>query len=471
MGAGRERIGPKALVPASIIVIGAGPAGCLVTRRLADAGHEVILVEAGPGKPIPKAIRGPDWFDALNEPGWIWPDLLASRVEGRAPSPYLRGRGLGGCSAVNAMIALAGPVADLTQFANPRAQHQVLADIEPQSIPLGPLARSIAASEPVESAELLLSIDESGQRIRTSAYDLYLAGREDQFELRVNSEVARLVVTSGRRVTGIELVSGEVLSADRVVVCAGAIESPVLLLRSDVLNPHVGVGLKDHPAIPFSVKLAATGAVGTPAATGLVTWSSGDYDPRLRGHRDDLQLLILEHLGGPTGGSDGSDESYGQIVVALMDVESSGSIRLDGNDEPIINFDMLSSRADRVRLRQGVRRVLAMLDSGALEEVSSGIFVDEHGSSVDTIPRGESASDDDALDEWMSEHLGPYVHAACSCRLDAAVGHGGVLRGWQGINIIDASVLPIMPRANTQLPTMMLAETLVGDLLVLLNNF
>lgn len=153
-----------------------------------------------------------------------------------------------------------------------------------------------------------------------------------------------------------------------------------------------------------------------------------------------------------------------------MDVDSSGSMQMGADGVIALDFNMLSNRADRVRLRQGVRRLLDLLESGVLSHVVSDVFVDDQGSGIDTIPRGESPADDDALDDWMRAHLDSYVHAACSCRLDAAVGAGGVLRGWQGINVIDASVLPTMPRANTMVPTLMLAESLVGDLLVLLNN-
>ncbi len=467
-------IGPAAVRPMRVVVVGAGPAGCVVSRRLSDAGHEVTLIEAGPGKPVPQAVTDPDWFKALDEPDWWWQNLLVARAAGQAQVPYLRGRGLGGCSAVNAMIALSGPSEDLSKFATNRAQHQVLADSVTASAVPGPLAVAFAREVPVTPVSLSMK---DGRR--HSAYDIYLAGREYQLEIRTGVEVSRLVVTSGRRVCGVELSTGEILDAERVVLCAGAIHSPALLLRSEVVNPHVGAGLQDHPAIPFTLKLREACPTETPAATGLLTWSSG-----LGQRRDDLQVLILEHLGSRGGqqdwqagqdGSAGSGSGSAQVMVALMDVESRGSVTVDENGQPIVQFNMLDTSSDRARLRHGLRRLVELLEGGVLDAEVSEIYADDSGGGLGSVPSNRSSlfdldARDEELDEWMREHLGDYVHAAGSCALDLAVGNGGVVRGWQGVSVIDASVMPQLPRANTQLPTLMLAESLVGQLQVLLNS-
>ncbi len=457
-------MGPSAIRPVRIIVIGAGPAGCVVSRRLSDAGHEVTLLEAGPGRPVPSAVSSPDWFEALGEPAWLWPDLLVTRADGQDEVRYLRGRGLGGCSAVNAMIALSGPTEDLSRFATNRAQHQVLADSVTEQAELGPLAMALAREVLVTPVSLFMK---DGRR--HSAYDTYLAGREDQLEIRTEVEVTRLVVTSGRRVCGVELSTGEILDAERVVLCAGAIQSPTLLLRSEVVNPHIGLGLQDHPAIPFTLKLREPCPVGTPAATALVTWSSG-----IGSRRDDLQVLILEHLGRSGSGS-GSGSELAQVMVALMDVESRGSVTVDGNGQPVVRFNMLDCSADRARLRQGLRRLVELLEAGVLDGQVAEIYTDDSGGGLGSVPSVRSSlfdldARDEELDGWMREHLGDYVHAAGTCALDLAVGNGGVVRGWQGVSVIDASVMPKLPRSNTQLPTLMLAESLVSQLQVHLNS-
>ena len=466
-------MGPAAVRPVRVVVVGAGPAGCVVSRRLSDAGHEVTLIEAGPGRPVPQAVTDLDWFRALDEPDWWWQNLLVARAEGQDKVRYLRGRGLGGCSAVNAMIALSGPSEDLSRFATNRAQHQVLTDSVNEPAVPGPLAVAFAREVPVTPVSLFMK---DGRR--HSAYDTYLAGREDQLEIRTGIEVSRLVVTSGRRVCGVELSTGEILDAERVVLCAGAIHSPVLLLRSEVANPHVGVGLQDHPAIPFTLKLRKHHPTGTPAATGMLTWSSG-----LGQRRDDLQVLILEHLGRQVDQQDGldrgpepeSESGFAQVMVALMDVESRGSVTVDGNGQPVVQFNMLHTSSDRARLRHGLRRLVELLEDGVLDAEVSEIYADDSGGGLGSVPSKRSSlfdldARDEELDEWMRAHLGDYVHAAGSCALDLAVGNGGVVRGWQGVSVIDASVMPQLPRANTQLPTLMLAESLVGQLQVLLNS-
>ena len=93
------------------VVVGAGSAGCVVARRLLDAGDEVVLVEAGPPLPphaAPPEIDGPDLFAAHALPGRLWDGLRARRTAVGEPEPYTVGRGVGGSAAVNAMIAHRG---------------------------------------------------------------------------------------------------------------------------------------------------------------------------------------------------------------------------------------------------------------------------------------------------------------------------------------------------------------------------
>ena len=96
----------------SWIVVGAGSAGCVVANRLsAQPGRRVTLVDCGPALlsgGVPAGVAGSSFFAALHEPGRMFPDLLATRAKGIPATVYQRGRGIGGSSAVNAMVALPG---------------------------------------------------------------------------------------------------------------------------------------------------------------------------------------------------------------------------------------------------------------------------------------------------------------------------------------------------------------------------
>src|SRR5437899_12733737 len=99
-----------------IVVVGAGSAGAVLAARLSeDPGTSVLLLEAGPDHTsagAPAGVQSPNLFNAFMEPGRIWPNLTATRAAGQAEAIYVRGRGAGGSSSVNAMGAIRGTGAD-----------------------------------------------------------------------------------------------------------------------------------------------------------------------------------------------------------------------------------------------------------------------------------------------------------------------------------------------------------------------
>jgi choline dehydrogenase/5-(hydroxymethyl)furfural/furfural oxidase len=252
--------------------------------------------------------------------------------------------------------------------------------------------------------------------------------------VRGEALVDRVLVDGGRAV-GVRLADGEVIEARTVVVSAGAVHSPAVLLRSGLQSPGIGVGLQDHPSFPIAIALHAEFAAAPHALVVAALLRSTFRDT------NDLQVLALDE-------ADPSVPGLGVLMGALMRCESRGSVRLASTDphiDPIVDFAMLSDERDIDAMRAAVRLVERIAHSTAIARIG------------EVLPY-------DASDAGVRAGLGDYVHACASCRMGsvddplAVVDHQGAVHGVAGLWVCDASVMPMAPRANTHLPTVMLAE-------------
>jgi choline dehydrogenase/5-(hydroxymethyl)furfural/furfural oxidase len=443
-----------------VVVVGAGSAGCVLAARLsAVPGNHVTLLEAGPdhrSADTPAAIAGPSFVAAKDVPGRAWPELLATRAVGQAPRQYLRGRGVGGSSAINAMVALTGLPQDYDEWSavfgcdgwgwrelQPCFHRSALVLHRAPRAQWGAINRALADAVPAAAEGVGLTRDAAGRRV--SVNDAYLepARGRDGLEVVGDALVDR-VLLDGRRARGVRLVDGREVEADTVIVASGAIHSPAVLLRSGIDTDGVGDGLQDHPSFPIALMRRDPADLdGLPIAT-VATLSSGLGDPHAIGSDgvDDLQLLPIDHV-------DASMPGLGMLMAALMRSHSRGRVRLASDDptvDPVVEFDMLGDERDLAPMSAAIDAAERALDHPAMRAVA------------DVVPYDRSP-------DGIRAALGDYVHAAGTCAMGTVVDTRCRVRDYDGLLVCDASVMPRVPRANTHWPVVAMAERL-ADLLL-----
>lgn len=222
---------------------------------------------------------------------------------------------------------------------------------------------------------------------------------------------------------GVQLLD-QVIEADLVVMCAGAIATPKILLQSFVgsLNPHIGHGLQDHPCVTFAVQLQNE--------------SDSFFDTGVirRGRtRTGEQYLIVAYER-----ASWSEGHLGLVSVLLMTPHSRGKVSMvEGTCD--VNLNMLDDARDVVAMREALWALMDTVQHESFAAISHGVYADDEGTSVDEL-RQYSQVD---LDKWIRANLRPVSHVAASC--SKAVHDNAALRSVEGVYIADASVLASVP--------------------------
>jgi choline dehydrogenase len=510
------------------LIVGAGSAGAVLAARLsADGAAQVALIEAGPdyaSPQTPEAMRIPNPSRVITEPDYAayrWDALTSRRTRAQEHRTYWRGRGVGGSSAINGQIAIRGVTQDYDGWAAAGCAGWSFADVLPAfnrletdlrfadrdyhgdagPIPIyrAPVAKWGAVDQALAEAALdagypwaadhnapgalgvspyaINSLD--GRRVSTN--DGYLEPARGRNNLTiVGDALVDRVIFEGERAAGVRVrIDGawREIRADQVILSAGAVHSPSILLRSGIgpedhlremgvavrANLPVGEGFQDHAAIfiPIILDDFAIPPPGFRHTNLCVRYSSG-----LEGAGPgDMMMVAMNRMGDSLGhhaAPAGAPPTFGLLGVWVNQCFSRGTVRLaslDPEGQPVVEENMLDCASDLIRLRDGVRRLEALSRQpgvAALGRVPA-----------DAIPPTDEAE----LDAWILARAGDTQHATSTCAMgderapSTVVDSDCRVLGVPGLRVIDASVMPSVVRANTHLTTVMIAEVMAERLL------
>jgi choline dehydrogenase len=324
----------------------------------------------------------------------------------------------------------------------------------------------------------------AGRRVSTN--DGYLEPARDRANLHiVGHALVDCVLLEGNRphANGVRVRVGGQSHTPRaqleVILCAGAIHSPAILQRSGI-GPApllerlgipvraalpVGENLLDHPIMGALLHLRDEAQVDT--LMHRHTNCCLRYGSGLGGAGENDMIMIAGNLAGAALSKNGPDSSRGRIAVSVYQAFSQGHVRIITTDpaiDPAVEERMLSDERDLVRMRDGVRRLREICLDAGVRKVAHRAEYGLTGRSM------EEVLNDADLDDWLFAECGDAQHASGTCRMGAPDDSRTVVDpecrvlGCSGLRVIDASIMPEVPRANTHLTTVAIAERMADRL-------